>query len=143
MDRGGTFIVNAGSRAAIVSALLLALSACGGGRGSGSQESPEPMMAKSGSATTEVALKNQMVRRPLSGARIEVFRLDNLDSAGETVMARSRSERLDVAGSFELALDALPTSGWGLVRATAGRDIDGDDGVVDDSAFGNQSGVHA
>lgn len=100
-------------------------------------------MAKSGSATTEVALKNQVVLRPLSGARIEIFRLDNLDSAGETVMARSRSERLDVAGSFELALDALPTSEWGMVRAMAGRDIDGDDGVVDDSAFGNQSGVHA
>jgi len=145
MNRGGKFIVvNAGCRTAIVLVLLWGLSACGGGGGSESQESPEQITAESEPVAAEVALKNQAVLGPLSGAKIEVFRLDNLDSAVETVTAQSSSGRLDVAGSFDLVLDGLPPSEWVLVQATAGTDIDSDDdGIVDETPVGNRGSVHA
>jgi len=87
---------------------------------------------------------NQALLGPLSGATIKVYRLTNLATPVESVVANNSTTNLNLAGSFALTLAGIPATEWILVTATGGQDIDAnDDGVIDAVASANTGTIHA
>ncbi len=115
--------------------IVLALGGCGGGGGS---NTPTSAPAPTPSAT------NQAVLGPLSGAAILAYRLTNLTTPVESVVANKSTTNLNLAGSFTLSLAGIPATEWILVTATGGQDIDAnDDGIIDAVPSANAGTIHA
>ena len=113
-----------------IMAFMISLTGCGGGDG--------------GSDTVTSMSTSQTVLGPLAGATISVYRLNDLNSSIENIVANTNTTDLEKAGTFSLALNGIGNDEWLLLKSTGGVDIDAnDDGIIDINKTKNRGVIYA
>ena len=110
----------------VISTVLVFLTACGGGNSDDS----------AGKEYSLIEGKNSAVMGPLEEARVEVYRLIDL----EKPIATTKTKKL---GSFDVNISGISKDELVLVVVSGGKDVDvDDDGQLDDSPTDNKGTLH-